>query len=293
VHVERLKLYCDLIETQSFTKAAQLNEVSQSAVSQAVSALEQFFGARMLERSKNHVRLTPAGEVLFDYSKRLVQSFEKLHNQLQEAGGTVAGKVRLATTCSIGLHILPPFLKKFRKLHPAVSVQLEYSHAGQVYSAVLRGTADVGMVAYPSRDARLEIVPVRKDPLVLICSPHHPLARTEPVRFKTLKGQAFVQLQRDLPTRKGVDKILEDHGASVVTALELDNLELVKRAVAIGAGVAIVPLTTVKRERANRTLAALRLEGGDYFRPLALLYLKGQVLGPALERLISVLKQPV
>jgi len=291
MHIERLKLFCDLVETESFTKAAQLNDLTQSAVSQVLNTLERLLDSQLVERGKNRLRLTPQGEVLYDHSQRIVQSYDTLHDRLWAGGGVLAGKIRLATIYSLGLHVLPSCLGKFLKAHPGVNVRVEYLHASEIYRDVLGGVADMGFLAYPSRDARLEIVPVRKDPLVLICPPQHPLARTEPMRFKSLMGQDFVHFQQDVPTRKAVDKILRDNNASVVTALEFDNVETIKRTVEIGAGVAIVPQATIKREKASRSLAAVRMEGGEHFRPLAVIYLKAKALPPAMKRFISSLKE--
>jgi DNA-binding transcriptional LysR family regulator len=174
MQIESLKVFCDLAETESFTKAAQINEVTQSAVSQTISSLERHFKSLLIERSKKNFRLTPEGEVLYDYSKRILQAHDSLHSKLQELEGVISGNIRVATIYSIGLHVLPPYVKKFLKNYPSVNVHVEYRRANQVYEDVLGNIVDLGLVAYPSRDAKLEIVPLRKDTLVLICNPSIP-----------------------------------------------------------------------------------------------------------------------
>src|ERR1035441_1546390 len=137
MQVESLKVFCDLTETESFTKAAQINNVTQSAVSQQISSLERQFKSLLIERSKKKFRLTREGQVLYEYSKQIIQSYDSLHNRLQEIKDIISGTIRLATIYSIGLHDLPPYLKKFLKLFPTVNVHVEYRRANQVYEDVL------------------------------------------------------------------------------------------------------------------------------------------------------------
>jgi DNA-binding transcriptional LysR family regulator len=290
MQIESLKVFCDLAETESFTKAAQLNEVTQSAVSQQISSLERLFKALLIERSKKKFRLTKEGHVLYDYSKQVVATYDSLFNKLKETKDLISGTIRVATIYSIGLHDLPPYLKKFLRSYPTVNVHVEYRRANQVYEDVIGNVVDLGLVAYPSRDSKLEICPLRKDLLVLICSPQNPLAKNKSIRLKTIAGQKFISFEPDIPTRKALDKILKEYSVQVQHAMEFDNIETVKRAVEIDAGVAIVPQGTVVQEVAKGTLAQVTLEDGEFYRPLAALYKKNKVLSPAMKQFLSVLK---
>src|SRR5580658_8754108 len=205
MQIESLKVFCDLAETESFTKAAQINNVTQSAVSQQISSLERQFKSLLIERSKKKFRLTREGQVLYEYSKQIIQTYDSLHNRLQEIKDIISGTIRVATIYSIGLHDLPPYLKKFLKLFPTVNVHVEYRRAEQVYEDVLGNVVDLGLVAYPARNPKLEIVPWRKDPLILVCHPQHPFAKMSVVRFKALHGQKFIHFETTVPTRKAVD----------------------------------------------------------------------------------------
>jgi DNA-binding transcriptional LysR family regulator len=291
MQIESLKVFCDLAETESFTKAAQINNVTQSAVSQQISSLERLFKSLLIERSKKKFRLTREGQVLYDYSKQIIQTYEALHSKLQEIKDIISGTIRLATIYSIGLHDLPPYIKKFLKDYPTVNVHVEYRRANQVYEDVLGNIVDMGLVAYPSRDSKLEIVPLRKDPLVLICHPSHPFAKQKSMKLKAIAGQKFVSFEPDIPTRKALDKILREHNVEVQIVMEFDNIETVKRAVEIDAGVGIVPLGTISQEIAKQTLAAVHLDDGDFFRPIAALYKKNKVLSPAMKQFLSILKE--
>ena len=290
MQIESLKVFCDLAETESFTKAAQINSITQSAVSQQISSLERQFKSLLIERSKKRFRLTREGQVLYEYSKQILNTFDSMTNRLQEIKDIVSGTIRVATIYSIGLHDLPPYLKKFLKAYPTVNVHVEYRRSNQVYDDVLSNIVDLGLVAYPSKDAKLEVVPLRKDMLVLIAHPQHPLAKNKTLKLRDLSGQKFIGFEPDIPTRRAIDKILKDEDVNVNVVMEFDNIETVKRAVEIDAGVAIVPVGTVTQEVSKTTLAAVTIEDAQFYRPLAAIYKKNKVLSPAIKQFINVLK---
>jgi DNA-binding transcriptional LysR family regulator len=290
MQIESLKVFCDLAETESFTKAAQINEVTQSAVSQQISSLERLFKSLLIERSKKKFRLTREGQVLYEYSKQIVGTYDGLQHKLQEIKDIISGTIRIATIYSIGLHDLPKYLKRYLKAYPTVHVHVEYRRANQVYDDVLSNVVDLGLVAYPSKDPKIEVYPLRKEALVLICHPQHPLAKQKTLKLKTLSGQKFIGFEPDIPTRKALDKILKEHSIEVQHVMEFDNVETVKRAVEIDAGVAIVPLGTVSQEVAKQTLASVPIEEKDFFRPLAAIYKKNKVLSPAMKQFLAILR---
>src|SRR5476649_901953 len=255
MQIESLKVFCDLAESESFTKAAQINGVTQSAVSQQISALERIFKSLLIERSKKKFRLTREGQALYEYSKQIIQTYDSLNSKLQEFKDIISGRIRLATIYSIGLHDLPPFIKRFMKSYPTVNVHVEYRRANQVYEDVLSNLVDLGLVAYPTRESKIETVPLRKDPLVLICHPQHPFAKTKGVKLKALSGQKFIGFEPDIPTRKALDRILKESNVTVQHVMEFDNIETVKRAVEIDAGISVVPQGTILQEVAKQTLA--------------------------------------
>src|SRR6202161_3790180 len=202
MQIESLKIFCDLAESESFTKAAQINKITQSAVSQQISSLERTFKSLLIERSKKKFRLTREGQVLYDFSKQMIQTYDSLQSKLQEIKDIVSGTIRVATIYSIGLHDLPPYIKRFLKSYPTVNVHVEYRRANQVYDDVLSNVVDLGLVAYPVKDSKLELVPLRKDSLVLICHTQHPLAKFKAVKLAQLASQKFVSFEPDIPARK-------------------------------------------------------------------------------------------
>lgn len=289
---ESLKVFCDLAETESFTKTAQINSVSQSAVSQTISALERHFKSLLIERSKKNFRLTTEGEVLYHYSKEILQTYDAIHSRMQEIKHVISGDIRVATVYSIGLYDLPPYVKRFMQSYPDVNVHVEYRRSNQVYEGVLGNIVDLGLVAYPAPDPKLQIVPLQKDRLVLACHPDHALAKLKSVRLKALNGQKVISFEPDMPTRKALDKMLKGQGVTVEHVMEFDNIETVKRAVELDCGVAIVPETNIRQEVTKQTLASVPLEG-NHFRPLAAIHRKSKVLSPAIKHFIALLKKPI
>ena len=290
MNIESLKTYCDLVETESFTNAAQINDVTQSAVSQQITAMERTFKSLLIERSTKNFRLTPEGQALYDYSKQIIQIHDSLHSKMQELKHVISGTIRVSSIYSIGLHVLPAYISKLSNLYPTLSVLTDYHHARQVYEDVLSNVVDLGLVAYPAKDPNLEIVPLYQEPLVLICHPLHPLANQKSVKLKALKGQKFIGFDPNAPTRKALDKIFRNHGVEINTFTEFDNVETVKRAVEIHAGVSVVPQSTVVQEIDQKTLACVQIKEGPFFRPIAAIYKKKRELTPAMNKLLAILK---
>ncbi len=291
MQIESLKVFCDLTETESFTKAAQINHITQSAVSQQISSLERQFKSLLIERSKKKFRLTREGRVLYEASKQIVQTYESLHSRLQELKDVISGTIRIATIYSIGLHDLPPYIKRYLKSYPTVNVHVEYRRANQVYEDVLGNIVDLGLVAYPTRDSKLEIVVLKKEPMVLICHTQHPLAKAKSVKISALAGQKFIAFEPDIPTRKAIDKVLREHGVHVLPVMEFDNVETVKRAVEIDAGISIVPLSTVTQEVQQETLAAMPIDDAELHRPIAAIHKKSKVLSLAMKHFVAMLRE--
>ena len=291
MQIESLKVFCDLAETTSFTKAAKINGVTQSAVSQQISSLETKFDAAFIERSKKKFTLTKEGEMLYNYSKQIVQTYDELRHKVQEIQNVVTGTIKVVTIYSIGLHELPPYLKKFLKKHPTVNVSVEYRRATQLYEDIVTGMADIGLVAYPQKDPRLQVTSLAEDMLVLICHPDHPLAQQPKVKLSEIASHKFIAFEPDIPTRRAIDKILRDRNVEVDHAMEFDNIETVKRAVEIDAGISIVPRSPVAQEVAKKTIAMVEIEDEQFYRPLAAVHKKSKVLSPAMKEFLALLKK--
>jgi DNA-binding transcriptional LysR family regulator len=290
MHLETLKVFCDVVETRSFSAAASQNFVTQSAVSQQIRTLEERYGRRLLERTRGNVQLTPAGEILYQASKEIVQRHRDMEAELQGLSRTIAGTVRVATVHSIGLYELSAQIKRYLKAHPQVHLHLEYSRSTKIYDDALKGNIDLGVVAYPARRPGIAIIPFREDRLVLVCAPGHPLARHRHVSIRKLDGEPMVGYERDIPTRKETDRLLRRHGVDVRYVMELDNVETIKRVVEIGSGLAILPEPAVRPEVKGRTLVAVQLSDDVFLRPLGIIHRQGKHFSPAAERFIEFLR---
>lgn len=291
MQIENFKIFADLVETKSFSKAAKLNGITQSAVSQQARSMERQLKALLIDRSQKQFQLTREGQRVYDTAKEMLHHFETLQCELLEMKKVISGTIRIATINSIGLHELPPFVKRFLLAYPAVNCRIEYRRSNLVYEDILHNSADFGFVAFPQKSRQIEVIPFREDRLVLIAHPHNLLAKTAEIDIRSIAGHKFIGFDPDIPTRKAVDQILREHKLEVEMAMEFDNIETVKRAVEIDAGVAIVPQATVMQEVKQGTLKSIGFKGKNFTRPLAIIHRKGRVLTPAMKKFITTLTE--
>jgi DNA-binding transcriptional LysR family regulator len=289
MQIENFKIFADLVETKSFSKSAKLNGITQSAVSQQARAMERHFKTLLIDRSQKQFQLTREGQRVYESANEILHTYEKLLSELQEMKKVISGTIRISTVYSIGLHELPPFIKKFLHDFPSVNVRIEYRRSNLVYEDILHNSVDFGLVAFPVKQRQIEVLPFRNDHLVLITHPQHPLAKRAEIDIRDLSGQKVIGFDPDIPTRKAVDAIFRDHNLEIEPVMEFDNIETVKRAVEIDHGVAIVPQATVAQEQKQGTLSVIRFRGKDFTRPLAILHRKGRVLTPAMKKFIETL----
>jgi len=289
MHVENFKIFSDLVESESFSRAAKLNGITQSAVSQQLRAMEKHFNILIVDRSQKQFRLTREGQKLYESAKEILYLYDKLNSELQEMKKVISGTIHISTVYSIGLHELPPYVKVFLAKFPEVNIRVEYRRANMVYEDILTNSIDLGLIAYPQKHKQLEVLPFHDDVLVLVVSPEHPFADRKSVDIQEVAGQKFIGFEPDIPIRKATDAIFKEENIEAEPVMEFDNVETVKRAVEINAGIAILPQTTVVREEAQGLLKILKFKNKTYKRPLALIHRKGRVLTPAIKKLIDLL----
>jgi LysR family transcriptional regulator, transcriptional activator of the cysJI operon len=291
MHVETLKTFCDLVETGSLSRAAKLNRVSQSAVSQQLRALEQRYGRRLVDRGPRvGARATEAGRALYEELRVVLARLEAVERRLRSHEEVVAGTVHVATVYSVGLHTLPPLMKRMAVTFPQVRVRLEYRRTDEVYDACLAGEIDLGIVALPRRRAQLEVLPLRPDELVIIGPPGHPRLRARRVGLAALAGQPFIAFERDIPTRKLVDHLLRRHQVGVQVTMELDNIETIKRSVEAGLGLSLLPAQALANEVRARTLVTRRPAEGPLWREIGAIYRRTREPSPAARAFQQLLR---
>jgi len=291
MNVETFKIFCDLADTSSFSKAAKINSITQSAVSQQIRSLETRYNVMLVERGRRNFSLTAEGQAFLAAGREILNIYDSLGDRLHELQNIVAGEVRVSSVYSIGLHELPPFLKEFRRMHPDVEVHVEYRRSTQVYAQVLNGEVDLGLVAYPTRRKGLLVEPFMEDKMVVICHPNHPFAKRKKIQLEDLNGEKFISFEPDLPTRKVIDRHLKGHGVAIEFTMEFDNIETVKRAVEIENGISIVPQNTVEDEARSGTLVVLEIEKPEIWRPLGIILKRSHPRSPAQREFIGLLQK--
>ena len=210
MHIQNFKTFCDLVETKSFSKAARLNEVTQSAVSQQLKAMEAHYDMLIIDRNQKKFRLT-LRELLFI---QLLRKFFlcTINSIMKSKKCIILSVVPFKSLRSIALVCMSflPYLKQFIKEFPSVNARVEYRRANLVYEDVLHGTADLGLVAFPSPHKELEIESFANDELIVAMSPENKLANKK-LAIENLNGMDLVAFEKDIPNNvKATDEILSN-----------------------------------------------------------------------------------
>jgi len=290
MHLETLRLFCDIVRLRSFSRGAAAHQVSQSAASQAMQQLEADLDALLIDRTKRPFVVTPEGRAFYDACRTLLDGFDKARARVASSRIQVTGSVRIAAIYSVGIHILSEQARRFMSLYPHAKVRLDYLHPHKVVEVVLADEADLGIISYPAASRSLTVLPWRNEPMVLVCPSSHRLARRRRIAPADLNGENFVAFDPDLRIRKAIDRILRQHDIRVGVVMEFDNIETIKQAIGVGAGVSILPQPTILAEVANRTLAAVPLTIPDLVRPLGIIHRRGKPFTPALTRFVELLR---
>ncbi len=290
MHIETLKIFCDVVDNQSFSLAASQNSITQSAVSQQIRGLEERYGKRLLERKRGSVRPTTAGEILHRAGREIVHLFNETEAQIQGLSNIVTGSVRVAAVHSVALYELSEPLKAYFADFPYVDFHIDYGRSSHIYEQVLRGNIDLGIVAYPTARAQITVLDFVTDRLVVVCAPDHAIADSQKIALGGLDGEKFVGFEKGIPTRLALDRLFADKQISVQYVAELDNIEMVKRLVEVGAGIAIIPEKSCRNEVQAGTLARVELTGPGVTRPIGIIHRTGKHFSPAADKFIEYLQ---
>jgi DNA-binding transcriptional LysR family regulator len=290
MHIRSLKIFCDIVDHGSFSRAAEANGVSQSNASQVVHQLEERLGVQLIDRSKRPFVLTPEGHRFLEGSRVIVQRYDDLEREVRSLHEAVAARLTVASIYSVGLAHMSRYLREFLAANPQADIRLEYLHPHRVYEAVDSGQADLGLISYPEESRSVVALPWRTEPMVLVCHPEHPLAHGRRVGLSALEGEAIVAFQKGLAIRDVIDQALALEEVTVKIALEFDNIETIKRAIEIGAGVSLLPEPTVEREVSAGTLAKVPLDNGQLVRPLGIIHRRDRELNETAQRFVQLLQ---
>ncbi len=289
--LENLKTFRDVAQTKRISEGARRNGISQSAASQLIQQLERRLGVALFDRSKRPLALTEAGKVYYDACRDILRRHEAVEAEIEALKDDASGSVRLACIYSVGLNEMARHTAEFQKANPKARVQLEYLRPDRVYEAVQDDQTDLGIVSYPAANKELKVVPWRREPMTLVVYAGHRLAgRKDGVDPAELAGERFVGFDEDLAIRKAIDRFLRDCGVAVQAVLQFDNIQMIKEAVAIGSGIAILPELTVAQEVQQGRLATVPLTGADLVRPVGIIYRRGKKLSPVAVQFLEFLR---
>jgi DNA-binding transcriptional LysR family regulator len=290
MHLRFLKIFCDVVDLGSFSRAAKANDVSQSNASQVVHHLEEHLGVQLIDRSRRPFLVTSEGKRFHEGCRVIVQRYDDLEREVRSLHEAAAARLTVASIYSVGLAHMSGYLREFLAAHPRADVRLEYVHPHRVYEAVDHGEADLGLVSYPEESSSLGTLPWRTEPMVLVCYPQHPLTRRHSVPLEALRGEPFVAFQAGLKIREEIDRVLALHRVPTRVALEFDNIETIKRAIEIGAGISLLPEPTIAREIESGTLVQVEIEGRPLVRPLGIIHRRDRKLSETAQRFIELLQ---
>lgn len=283
------RMFRDLVTTQSFTEAARRNYLTQSAMSHHIRTLEKTFGQQLVIRGRGRIQLTRAGVQFFEACQELLKRYEQLEAALKAPVGEVTGRLRIGSIYTTGLYELPRYTTAFLKRYPKVDLLLTYLKDSEVHEGVLADRIEVGIVDAPKAHPQLVITPFKKERVVLIVPPTHPWAAKKKIALAALQDQPFIVPQAEFP----VDEILRGTNVRVKVVHAFDNIEITKRAVEIGLGLAFVPQITVADEVKYGKLRALELAEGPFERTIGLITRRRAELSLPAQKFVELLASPL
>lgn len=289
MHIEYFKIFSDLVEKKSFSEAAKVNNITQSAVSQQLRTMEKHFNVLIVDRSQKQFRLTREGEKIYKDSQEILRLYFQLGDELSDLEKIISGTINVSANFSIGLHVIPPYIKKFIKMFPAVNVRLDYNRNAAVYDDILSSNADIGLVAYPQTNRLLETLKFKEEHLVLICNLDNKLAKRKTIQIGDLSGQKIVSHESQSPCHKTIMQFFKKEKVNVDVSAQFDNVEMIKHAVEVDLGCAILPISSVESESTIRNYKIVKFKGNPYKRTLAAIYKKGKIQSSSVKKFIELL----
>ena len=289
MHIEYFKIFSDLVEKKSFSEAAKVNSITQSAVSQQLRTMENHFNVLIVDRSQKQFRLTEEGEKIYKDAKEILRLYYQLSNEISDLNKVVSGTIKVSSTFSIGLHIIPEYIKKFIKSYPSVNVRLDYNRNANIYDNIISNEADIGLVAYAQPNKFIEKVDFKEESLVLICHTENPLAKRKTIQIKDLANQKIVSYESHMPSYKAIATFFKKENAKLEVSSQFDNIEMIKHAVEVNIGCAIVPISAVEKDLDSRNYKIIKFKGNPYKRTLSAIFRKGKKQPSSVKMFIDLL----
>ena len=295
VDLHVLEVFCRIVESGSFSKAAEAVYLTQPTVSGHIKKLEEEVGVRLLDRLGHRAAPTKAGELLYHYAKRILGIRQEAQQALDEFKGGLRGELIIGASSIPGGYLLPPLIGRFKGLYPDISLVLKVSYSKEIVDAVIEGEYEIGAVGAKFDDARIAYQKFAEDEMVLVVHPGHPWAARGSVKVKDLTAQPWFIRERGSGTRKIMEQALERHHLSmsaVKVVGEMGNNEAIRQAVKAGAGVAIVSRLAVASDIKCRELAVVRVAGLKLTRDFYLITHRHRSHSPICKAFLKFIGSP-
>ena len=283
----QLEVFLTVAREGRFSRAAEKLFRTQSAVSQTIHKLEEELGEPLLDRSSRDGLLTDAGRVLQEYAERLLNLRSDAQEALVELRELHKGKLAIAANEFTALYLLP-VLGEFRRLHPMIKIAVQRALGSHIPDDVLRHNSELGVLTYDPQEPQLCSTVVYLDELIFVVPPTHPLARAQQVSIRQLGAESFVAHIVSSPYREKVIQAFKRHKTPLHMDIELPTLQAIKRFVAMGNGVALLPEISVENELARGELVRIAVRELRLHRKLRLVYRKSASLSHAARAFLKV-----
>jgi DNA-binding transcriptional LysR family regulator len=289
----KLKVFCTVAETKSFSKTSEIIHLTQPAVSLQIQALEEIYETKLFDRSSSTVTLTPAGEVLYKYAKEILALYATAEKVIGKLTGLVKGSITIGACSNIGNYLLPSVITDFGKTHLKTKIQLLVSNTKRVVELLNSGNIDIGIVEGDVVRQKMVVKKLISDELLLIVSPNHPWAKKKEVSISDLTKEPFIFREAGSGTRQMMEKFLSRHGITpqdMKVSIVLGSTEAIKDAVENGLGVSIISRWAARKENKYGTLRLLSLKEEKMVRDFSLIINKNSVSSYALDEFLTFLK---
>ena len=291
--IHRLEVFCRVVELQSFTKAADAVCLTQPTVSEHVRALEDMLGEKLVDRLGREVLPTPAGKILYQYGRKIIQLRDEAVQALEKYKGNLSGHLLIGASTIPGTYILPTFIGSFKSNHPSIQITVEISSSTEIVERVLRNDLEAGLVGAKWQDRRIVLEEVFSDELILAAFPDHPWAGRKSINVDELSGQAFILREKGSGTRMVMSDALQEHGfdlSKLYVVAEMGSTEAVRQAIKARIGVSILSYHSIAEDLQRKTLVALPIKDVRIFRSFYLVQRKNRQTSPLCTAFLDYLR---
>jgi len=289
----KLKVFCTVAETRSFSKTSEIIHLTQPAVSLQIQALEEKYETKLFDRSSNTVTLTPAGETLYKYAKEILALYASADKAIGKQTGIVKGSIAVGAGSNIGNYLLPSLITEFRKAHPKIKIYLHVSNTKRVVELLNAGNVDIGLVEGDVVRQKMVVKKLLSDELVVIVPLHHPWAKKKEVSVSDIVKEPFIFRETGSGTRQVIEKFLARHGITphdMNISSILGSTEAIKYAVENGLGVSIISRWAARKEDKYGILRLLNIKEEKIVRDFSLVLHKNSVSSNSFEEFLTYLK---